>query len=125
MNDEQAPVVYKAGQAINVHRPLQVENLAKERWGPIAAMYPEIATLLGGSPATFFGKPNTTIFPVMMVSASLLKSLSRSQEPPKRWVYTFTSHDKLQSVLVHVVGGYDCVYIYRLYRRPARRLRRR
>jgi hypothetical protein len=110
-------VVYKAGQRIDTRQPLQVENLPKEKWGPIGEAYPEIATLVAGSPASFFGKPNVTIFPPTYVSKGALKMLASSQEPRTRWVYTSTSphpHERLEAVLVYLVGGYDSVHIYRL-----------
>ncbi len=127
--DQHNAVVYQPGQRIDPSRPLQVENLPRNRWGPIASVYPEIAFILQmGIDARFFGTRNTTIFPSTMISRTLLKNI-KTWQGASRHVYSHVSRGgNLLAVVVHVVGrggGYDSIHIYGYYPRPRRRFMRR
>lgn len=126
--DQYQAVVYRPGQPIDPRRPLQIENLPRDKWGPIAAAYPEIAFILEmGIDTRFFGTRNTTIFPPSQVSLKQLQSIGAWQDSTHH-VYAHVARERLLAVVAHTVGqggGYDSIHIYRRYFRPKRRILRR
>lgn len=110
-------VRYRPGMPIDPTRPLEIIDLPRNQWGPIEQAYAEVRN--AGPTATFRGQRNTTIFPPELVSARLLNLLAEVSGP-KHHVYPMRDDKRaLKAVLVHVVGGYASVHIYRL--RPRRR----
>ncbi len=110
-------VRYRPGFAIDPARPLEIIDLPRNQWGPIEQAYAEVRH--AGATATFRGQRNTTIMPPELVSARLLNLLAEVGSS-RHHVYPMRDEaGKLRAVLVHVVGGYASVHIYRL--RPRRR----
>jgi hypothetical protein len=109
-------VRYRLGVPIDPTRILEIIDLPRNRWGPIEQAYAEVRN--AGPQASFRGQHNTTIFPPELVSARTLRMLT-GVGSPKHFVYPLYQGTHLVSVLVHVVGGYASVHIYRL--KPGRR----
>lgn len=115
-------VRYRPGVPIDTSKILEIIGLPAAQWGPIEAMYPEIQ--VAGPTALFRREPNVTIFPPSYVSPKMIKMLLGVGDEMHTVYRLPAGESNPASVMVHVVGGYASIHIYRL-RPPMRRNRPR
>ena len=112
-------VRYRPGMTINPTEALEVVSLPSGEWGPIEKAYPELAaaTYVDKQP-DFRSQRTVVIWPPSYVSAGQLETLASSEgDDPrrtKRYVHPLRKNGKLVGVLVHLLGGYTSLHIYRL-----------
>ena len=106
-----SPILYRPGQPIDTRQPLVLERLHKKDWGPLEAAYPEIKT--AGPAASFRAAERVVIYPPAYFPRRLLQA-TLSVGDSTHIVYPHPTHRTPTAVLVHVVGGYAALYIYRL-----------
>ncbi len=114
-------VRYRPGVQIDTAKTLEIIGLASTQWGPIEQAYPEVGA--AGPSASFRRESNVTIFPPSYASPKLLRMLLTAGDST-HVVYRYPVGDpNPKSVLVHIIGGYASLHIWRL--RPERRRNRR
>lgn len=115
-------VRYRPGVPIDTSKILEIIGLASTQWGPIEDMYPEIQ--VAGPTASFRSAQNVTIYPPTYASPRMLRMLLGVGDAT-HVVYRLPADEpNPASVMVHVIGGYASIHIYRL-RPPTRRNHRR
>lgn len=111
------PIIrYVPGRPIDTRQILEVVGLPRGQWGPIREAYPEINTAF--DLATFSWTDNVTIFVPSYVPGKLLQSILAGGGS-SYYAYPHPNRTSPNAALVHVVGGYVSLHIYRL--RPQRR----